>query len=65
MFIATKTVLNAISTMKVFVNTAVLLVILVGVNSIPLKQVRERTFVVTSKFYDRIEIDFTVLVLSS
>ena len=51
--------------MKVFVNTAVLLAILVGVNSIPLKQVRERTFVLTSKFYDRIEIDFTVLVLPS
>ena len=46
-------------------NTAVLLAILVGVNSIPLKQVRERTFVVTSKFYDRIETDFIVLVLPS
>ena len=32
--------MNEITAMKVFVKTAVLLVVLVGVNSIPLKQVK-------------------------
>ena len=42
-------------TMKVFVNiAAVLLVILVGVNSVPLKEVRGQTLVVMIKSYDRI-----------
>ena len=41
-------------TMKAFVNTAVVLVILVGVNSVPLKEVRGRTLVVMIKSYDGI-----------
>ena len=40
--------------MKAFVNTAVLLVILVGVNSVPLKEVRRQTLVVMVKSYDEI-----------
>ena len=37
--------------MKVFVTTAVLLVILVGVNAVPLNEVRGQTRVVMTKFY--------------
>lgn len=44
--------------MKVFVTTAVLLVILVGVNSVPLNEVRRQTRVVMTKF-----MGFIVLLL--
>ena len=37
--------------MKVFVTTAVILVILVGVNAIPLNEVSGQTCVVMTKFY--------------